>query len=1206
MYVVSGRLRTSPTDLANFLVCPHKTALDADVARGRRTPPGWRDPATDVLALRGRDHERRYVAMLQREGRSVADLDGLERGEAEARLLAAMRAGVDVIVQAPLGGAGRFGCADALVRTAGTSAFGSWAYEVHDTKLARETRGGTILQLCVYTELLAALQDGTPEYFAVVTPASVERYRVADFAAFYRQVEREFLRRLEQIGIEEHGATGPWASSAIAAAPIAGSSGAAMRLSDVAYSGSSDAVCPDVREHCTVCRWGSECDAQRRTRDHLSFVAGLGRTHRIELAAHDVATLASLARLPLPIPFSPRRGAKDTYARLREQARLQLEQRTSGRPTYELLPPVPRAGLALLPEPSPGDLFLDLEGDPFAPRAVGAHQSDLGFLEPSTREYLFGLGRVGADGRFQYQSWWAFTDEEERAAFDAVLTEIARAIAEHAGAHVYHYAPYEPSAFRRLMGRHAWREPDVDALLRAGRFVDLYAVVRQAVRAGVERYSIKALEPCYEFVREMDLDRAGAERRAVEFAIETGDPAAIDADAKAIVEAYNRDDCRSTWALRQWLERLRTAAIRAGADIARPVPGNGDPAEHIAARDAWSAALRAALLHGLPPAHERTPEQHARWLVAHLADWFRREERVGWGEYHRLREQPDDELEDEPWALAGLEFRQRVFSPIGGRLRSGIDRYAYPPQECDFSVGDRLRLKQDEPFGTVHAIDRIAGTIDIKKPMSQVEVHPTSVIALTVVTAPEQEQSVYRAANVIAAHGLDDRDGDPLVNDLLLARPPRLRFGAFRPRPDELPTDFAIRTVRNLDHSVLAIQGPPGSGKTFTAARVIAALLAERKNVGVVATSHKVIRKLLRDVAAEAVRLNTSLAIAHKIGDESFGTDDEVREFKTNDEALDWIRDEGAGVLGGTAWMWARQDFARTVDVLVVDEAGQMSLATVVSVAQAGGNLVLLGDPRQLQQPQRGAHPDGVDVSALDHLLGGRQTIPDDRGIFLPITRRLAPAIAAFTSEVFYEGKLAALPTLERQRIDGSRRFDGAGLWVIEVDHDGCRNASSEEADVVAGIVDELLNGNVGWYTELGMRRPLTANDILIVAPYNAHVRCLRDRIRPPVGIGTVDRFQGQEAAVVIYSMAASRAEDAPRGMDFLFSPNRLNVASSRARCASILVACPRLFEPPCDTPRQMRLANALCRYREIAMASGHRIVHGAEAVEAAGDRIVG
>jgi uncharacterized protein len=328
-----------------------------------------------------------------------------------------------------------------------------------------------------------------------------------------------------------------------------------------------------------------------------------------------------------------------------------------------------------------------------------------------------------------------------------------------------------------------------------------------------------------------------------------------------------------------------------------------------------------------------------------------------------------------------------------------------------------------------------------------------------------------------------------------------------------------------------------------------------------------------------------TVRLAHKTDEgEEDAAGSRVAALGGNADALQALQSGRTNVLGGTAWVWARPEFSSSVDILFVDEAGQMSLANVLAISRAARSIVLLGDPQQLEQPQQGSHPEGVSASALQHMLGKHQTIPPDRGIFLPVTWRLSPTICSFTSELFYESRLRSKPGLEHQRLVGAGEFDGSGLWVAEVDHDGNRNWSAEEIDVVAELVTELTASGARWIDEHGEERPIAGPDILVVSPYNAQVSRLDERLASTgVRVGTVDKFQGQEAPIVIYSMATSRPEDAPRGIEFLYSLNRLNVATSRARCAAILVASPRLFEPECRTPRQMKLANVLCRYRQVA-----------------------
>jgi uncharacterized protein len=405
---------------------------------------------------------------------------------------------------------------------------------------------------------------------------------------------------------------------------------------------------------------------------------------------------------------------------------------------------------------------------------------------------------------------------------------------------------------------------------------------------------------------------------------------------------------------------------------------------------------------------------------------------------------------------------------------------------------------------------------------------------------------------------------------------------------DEAIVEAAKRIACLLNESVLPIQGPPGAGKTYAGARMICELIQKGKKVGITAMSHKVIRHLLDEVVRAAQQCGIEgLRCIQKVRDEDV-TESHVPgiTFATDNAAPLAALTAGAQLVAGTAWLWSRADYFEAVDVLFVDEAGQMSLANVLAVAQAAKNLVLLGDPQQLDQPQKGSHPDGAEVSALEHLLAGARTIAPDKGLFLGRTWRLHPAICDFTSEVFYEGRLHAREGLERQSISGHPWLTGSNLWFVAVEHEGNQNSASEEAEHIVTLTESLLQPDVTWVDDKGQSRPLREADILIVAPYNAQVSDLLSRM-PQARIGTVDKFQGQQAPVVIYSLTTSSPEDAPRGMEFLYSLNRLNVATSRAQGMVIIVGSPLLLEPECRSPRQMQLANALCRYVEMARFVG-------------------
>ena len=1151
MRLLGPDLILSATDLSNFLSCRHRTALEMAEAHDGRQRPKWDDPLLQILFQRGLDHEKAYVESLRAKRLTVADLREAKTQEgAVAGTLEHMRSGVDVIVQGSLADGRWFGKTDVLQRVDKPSALGAWSYEVTDTKLARETRAGTILQLGLYSEMLGTAQGAAPEYFHVVTPdpeVPRQSYRIDDYAAYFRLVRSQ----MEEIVAQE--------DDVVAAA----------------YD-------PEPVDHCDICPWSTGCNRKRHADDHLSIVAGISRLQRRELESRGTTTLTALAQMPLPLEFKPNRGSAETYVTVREQARVQFESRGKTPPVHELRPFVEGEGLSRLPEPSPGDMFLDLEGDSFA-REGG-------------REYLFGVVTLDPAGAPVYRAFWALADHEERQAFETLMDLIGEAWTAHPGMHVYHYAPYEPSAFKRLMGRYATRGDELDRLLRAGRFVDLYGVVRQGLRGGIERYSIKNLEVFYGFERSVPLERASRSLLVMEQALELNRPDTVPQEVRDLVQGYNEDDCVSALRLRDWLEQLRAELEAPGTTVPRPTPKQEEA--KVDERAQRVEALRKQLLQGIPDTRdELSEEQHARWLLAYLLDWHHREDNASSWEYFRLKELPEEDLFDEPQAVAGLEFVERVtvvaHKKTGKPTGSVVDRYRYPPQEMEVRPKDELKLRDGKTLGDVDGVDRTARTIEVTKGPAQAENHPTSAFAHNYVPTGVLEKALFAIGESIAKSGVvsaDQGQPNPVAGHLLLAAPPRLRSGRFAPHPDETAVDFAVRVVKDLDHTVLAVQGPPGSGKTFSGGEMICALVDQGQKVGVTATSGKVIDNLLKAVAKAAKKKGVDARLAHKserVDDASDGDALPIAALGSNAEALAALQSGGSNVLGGTAWVWARPEFASSVDVLFVDEAAQISLANVLAVSGAAKSIVLLGDPQQLDQPQKGSHPEGVDASALGHILGDHRIMPADRGIFLPITWRLAPSICSFTSEVFYESRLTSKPGLERQCLTGVGEYDGSGVRLIEVDHDGNRNSSMEEIEKVADLVALFTAPGAQWTNDKGEAAQMTPKDVLVIAPYNAQVTRLTERLEPSgVRVGTVDKFQGQEAPVVIYSMATSRPEDAPRGMEFLYSLNRLNVATSRARCLSIVVASPRLFEPECRTPRQMKLANALCRYRELAITA--------------------
>jgi uncharacterized protein len=1083
---LEGTLRLSPTDLANHLACPHLTQLELRVVRRELERPHVVDPYGRIIMAKGNEHEAAHLARLEASGLAVVrmltyDDEGFDEEQARRDTEDAIRAGeADVIYQAYLTDGTWRGFADFLVRLP------DGTYEPVDTKLARSAKPLHVIQLCFYAEQLGRIQGRLPEHVHVeLGSGERETLRTADFIAFFRR-SRE--RLLVAIAGEGAGETWPW--------PV---------------------------YHCTICDFRHLCRDQRVEEDNPVIVAGLGRLHAERLARAGIPTLTALAETPAT---EVARIRPETFERLKNQAALQLHFTRTGERRVELLPDEEDRGFRLLPPPAEGDVWLDLEGHPFFEPARGL-------------EYLFGwCYREG--GELRYVVVWGLDRAGEKAAFERFVDWVEARRRVHPDLHVYHYAGYERTALRRLMGEHSTRESEIDDWLRQELLVDLYRVVKQALRAGVTSYSIKEIEKLYGFVRTAAVAAGDESVVLFEQWLEAGEDALLEG-----IRAYNEEDCRSTVALHEWLLGQRPQEMPW-----RLPPEEREQTEEAEERDAARIALHEALLTG-------DDEGSPHWLLAHLLYYHQREAKSQWWEWFHHLELDEDELIEDTDTMGGLRL---VGEPVEDG-QSLVYTFEFPPQEHKID-GRCADPKTQNTY--VVATDDERGTVTLRRASSRAdEPLPEAFIPTRPIPDWEHRNAVQRFAQSY----LDGDCGGALV-EILERRLPSARL--------DLPVPEA---ALSLDGSYLFVQGPPGSGKTWQGAEAAVALMRVGRRVGVTSLSHKAISKLLTEIEREAREQGFSFRGRKKSsGGDTYFEGDFV---DSSDEWRDLL-DEELQLVAGTSWLFARADFAGFLDTLIVDEAGQVALADVVAVGHAARNLVLLGDPNQLPQVSQGAMPDEAKASVLGHLLGHETTVPPDRGIFLERTWRLRPELTAFTSEAYYAGRLEWEEACARRSVEA-----GNGLVVRPVEHAANGQLSREEAEVVAEAIEALLG--IGYTDETGATRPLGVEDVLVVTPYNAQVRALRHAVPEGVRVGTVDKFQGQEAPVVLVSLASSSGEDAPRGLSFVFNANRINVATSRAQCRVELVCSPRLLEADCRSIEEMRLVNALCRFVELADQADER-----------------
>jgi predicted RecB family nuclease len=1150
----SGRLHFSPSDLMRFLESEFTSWMDRwqaeretqnlpdkymkapigqgipDVGAADMDPD---DEEAKLLKRHGAEHESTFLKTMREKELQVVEI--VRGSDAWEQTQKALGRGVDCVYQARLEAGDLSGFADFVVRREGKSALGSFHYEVLDTKLAKSAKPGYLIQLCAYTEMLEALQGIRAERVGVVLGTSeIEYFRTDGFWYQYQRLKTDFLdfqNRFDPCQLPHPGrfrSYGRW-------------TGFAKR----------------ILEAC----------------DHPSRVANIKSGQIKKLEASGITTMSQLAETKLP---SVRRIWDGVFSRLKQQAALQIASHRTQRPKFATLPVDPemrRRGLALLPPASDGDVFFDMEGFPMIDGGL---------------EYLFGAVVIDG-GNPVFRDWWAHDAVQEKRAFEEFIGFVHDRWKRHPDLHVFHYAAYETTALKRLAPKHATGERKLDDLLRGNVFVDLYNVARQGLIVGTPSYSLKDVERLYMPPRGGEVTSAVGSIVAYQKWLDSGEPGKWQG-SKILTEIrdYNRIDCESLQHLCGWLRRIQ--AESGIAYLPAPVDdGNAETSgEKIEKLLPPNAQLAEAMWHELEQGNVSDDRIADHKLLTGLLEFHWREARpVFWRRYER-REMTHEELADDLDCLGNLERTAKPPTPL---KRSMQYEYAYSPeQDTKLYVGAECLFSRDLTVETtIASLEPAKGRVDIKlgpkfgPPPARLSLIPNEYIRATTI-----DDSIYRYVDAWN----HERNVSQAIDDLIGRSPPRIRGYAGGPlvvSGREL-TPQVTALIAQMDETVLCVQGPPGTGKTYNAAAAIVDLLRQRKRVGVTANSHKAILNLMGAVATQVAECGFDPLLLKAGGDhkEALITSGRVKHVESRDVA-DALGSKSV-LVGGTAWVFSRADLAGQFDYLFVDEAGQFSLANVVGSGLAAKNLVLVGDQMQLAQPILGTHPGECGLSALDYVLNGLPTVPDEFGVFLGETRRMHPRICEYISGAFYEGRLGAHPSTRLQRIEPTRGAcfvsTEAGLVYLPVEHDGNAQASDEEGETIEQIVEELVGRTVHEGTGKA-GRPLTLDDILFVAPFNMQVRRLQNRLGDGARVGSVDKFQGQDAHVVVVSMCSSSAEDSPRGVDFLLDPNRLNVAVSRAKTLSVVVASPKLVASRCQSVREMELVNLMCRLVDHAHRSG-------------------
>ena len=1137
----SGDLLFSPSDLTTYMASPfaswmeHAALIDTALKDKKDNP----DALLQSMQTKGYKHEAEFYESLKSDGISQTDIDieqecvenPMDANLKKERTLKAMKEGIDVIFQGCLELGNFRGHSDFLVKVPGRSNLGDYYYEVWDTKLSKSVKPYFIIQLCAYAEMLETIQGRRPDFLTVVLGTNEQvRFKTDEHFFAYQALKSRFLAMHEGFDLST---------------PF------------------DPADAKDWGD------WSEYAESILLERDHLIQVANITRAQIVKLNAAGIDTMAQLAttshsHIPKLKP--------ETLAKLKDQAAIQVETRErqakgDNRPAFRVIQPVSDSpkGLSLLPPSSPLDVFFDIEGDPMIEGGL---------------EYLWGVTYFNEQGERNFIDFWAHDQAQEKQAFIDFIDWVYARWQQDPSMHIYHYAHYEITAIRKLMGRYGVCEDKVDTLFRQQVFVDLYAIVRHGLIIGEPRYSIKNVEHIYRGVRETEVASGGDSVVVYEAWRENPDGQTWH-DSKVLndIRLYNKDDCDSTQELVDWLRGLQQQegiefVGKQGADSKEPDADKIKRAQ--AKRDLYDKLLQQA--ESLKSHNPNEAEIAA--LFAQLLYFHEREAKpVWWKLFDRLAQQENELYED----AECLAFAQRTSTePFKQKPRDRNQCFEYrydPDQEFKIpTVGQKGKsfylLDEAQTKVTLVEFNAKANTFLLKaanEPPAIITLIPDDYVSPLPI--PESIETVAQAY----------LDGELESSALLKFLRRDTANIQNRLQSISQATDSTERLqvmthlLLEMANSVLAVQGPPGAGKTFTAKQMILALLKEGKRIGITSNSHKAIFNLLESVAKLLAEHQLNYPLFHtNVSDQEAGEALGIQWLKNGDILANIASCPQGFVVGTTAWGFSREDMANQLDYLFIDEAGQVSLANLVGMSPTANNLILLGDQMQLGQPTQGSHPEPTDQSILTYYLQQHHTVPAELGIFLGTSYRMHPDVNHYISRAFYEGRLASAAQCAKQKLLFSNQHPditrASGVVKVEVSHTGNSQASDEEVTKIVELKKSLLGQT--FIDHEGHQREITLADILFIAPYNHQVGLLKRALGPQAKVGSVDLFQGQEAPIVIVSMCASRADETARGVEFILNPNRLNVAISRAQVLAIVVSSTTLTDIDLKTLAQIELVN--------------------------------
>ncbi len=1070
---------------------------------------------------KGNQHEKNYLKELKKKHKKVLDLKkpDLTREEKISKTIQAMKEGWDIIHGGWLKKDKWTGEFDFLIINKELkSKFGDYSYEVIDTKYSNKPKPDHIIQLGMYTYMLENTQGVLPKRFTIVLKDMVrENVQVNQVNEFFK-IHRENYEKFVGNGVDKQK--------------------------------------PERCSFCSTCEWQEECEKIWIKEDNLNQVGGLTKVHLKKLLELKIDTANKLSKQN---PDKILKGfRKEISQRLITQAKLQKEYEKTNVPIHQ---PNPNnlngiKGFNLLPEPSECDLYFDIE-------SVEDHIYSGGL------EYLLGIYYI-ENGKEKFKALWSHNKEDEKKNLIKFFDFTKSHFKKYPNSKIYHYGSYEITALLKLTSFHKVKGIEYDHYLNLNKFVNLLEVNRQGLFISENSYSLKNIEKFYEFKREGDVQRGDASQEYYIEWLETQDQNFLDE-----IESYNKQDCDSTYQLHRWLLDIKPS------ESSWFVSQKKD--NEMELRD-WEVDM---ITYQEKVEKSKIQNKQIKQLMSDIIGFYNREDKPAWREFFDRRSKSDEELIDDPECIGNMKSNGEPTTDKRSLL------YSYKFEDQDFKlrkskktvIANNQDIEQNDYAGTIIDIDYKKKELLLKRGKSQ------GILPQILSIGPDKPRpntklisNTYKFIDTL----INNEKKYKALNDFLEKKHPNIKGiknGEKIVKSDNFSKEIP-KIISNLEDSFIYIQGPPGTGKTFQASNAIIELLKQNKKIAITGLSHKVIHNLLQRIEDMAKEKQFNF-VGYKRGnledEDTIFKGEFIKTYEKDPVFMDALKEDNVGqIFAGTKYHLASSFYDEKIDYLFIDEAGQVSLADLISTGNIAKNIVLIGDQNQLGQPIRGTHPNESGQSILDYLLEGKDTIPEDRGIFLNKTYRLNSKINEFISSNFYEDRLICDERTDKRIIKFEKKslIKKHGIHYIQMDHKNNVQTSIEEFEVVKDLMQQLIGSE---FDDNGKKRKLNVDDFLIISPYNTQVNLLiskleESKIKNP-RVGTIDKFQGQEAPITIISMTSSDNDSLPRNKEFFFSRNRLNVAISRAQVASIILFNPQLLDSSPKNLDHIKLMNNFFKF---------------------------